>query len=447
MPRFHEANQRDLILFVGGTRDDAGSVVVDYEKKYGKKVKALYFGNVNSADYAKKAKPEYKRNIIDLPIIFKGLTAEEISRALQPYSDRLLAATCVKEYNIRTYRKVIPHIPYLLAPTQDSLDWATDKVEMRQRIREKAPDISPKFMLIEDMREATIKKVEKNISFPLVIKPAGLASSKHVTICYYREEFIKNLQLVMNALNKRYKERGRDDKPKILVEEFMEGSMYSIDAYVTTRGIVYHCPPVFVKTGANIGFDDFFGYMRMLPVQLKEHRIEQAEQAVTRAIHALGLRNVTCHAELMRTEDGWKIIEIGPRVGGYRHTMYQLSYGINHLLNDVLVRIPQKPVIRKRPRRTVAVLQFFAKQEGILVSVDGIKKISKLESFQDLHVKHKKGDLCKFAKNGGSSVFDVTLAHKERSQVLADIRRMEKFINIKVAKNAGFLKPTNPTSN
>ena len=289
-------------------------------------------------------------------------------------------------------------------------------------------------MLVEDMKEATIKRVERQIGFPLMVKPAGLAASKHVAVCYYREEFETSLRQTMGSLRKLYKERERDDAPRVLVEEFMEGTMYSIDAYVNARGFVYHCPPVYVKTGASIGFDDFFGYMRMLPVQLKEHKIEQANQAVTAAIHALGLRNISCHVELMKTEDGWKIIEIGPRVGGYRPKMYQLSYGIDHLLNDVLIRVPQKPVLKKRPRKTTAVLQFFARKEGVLDVIEGIKRVPKLESFQELDIKLKKGDICKFAKNGGGSVFDVTLAHKTRSIVLADIRRMEKTIDIKVVK-------------
>jgi len=434
MSEFHESLQRDLILFIGGLRDEAGAVVTAYEKKYKKPVKALYFGNVRSKDFAVKASPAYRKKIIDLPVEFRKLTAASISKALQPYAERLLTATCTREYNIRTYKKVVPHIPYVFAPTQESLDWATDKVEMRQRIREHAPDISPNFMLIQDMREATIKKVEKQIKFPLIVKPAGLAASKHVTICYYREEFEASLKQIMSSLSKLYKEREREDKPKVLVEEFMEGSMYSIDAYVNARGYVYHCPPVYVKTGNMIGFDDFFGYLRILPVQIKDHKVEAANQAVDKAIHALGLRNVSCHVELMRTEDGWKIIEVGPRVGGYRPKMYELSFGIDHLLNDVLIRVPQKPVVKRRPRKTVAVLQFFAKSEGYLENVEGVKKIPKLESYSSLVVKQKKGDLCKFAKNGGGSVFDVTLVHKDRSKVLADIRRIEKSINIKVVK-------------
>ncbi len=434
MSEFHEAQQRDLILFVGGTKADATAVCVSYETKYKKRIRGLYLGNTDSPSYNPKSTALERKYLIQLPIAFRSMSAEEISNRLKPYKPRLLTAVCTKEYNIRYYKKIIPHIPYVFAPTQESLDWATDKVEMRKRIREHAPEISPEFMLISNMSEATIKKVEKRVGFPLVVKPAGLAASKHVTICYYREEFEQSVKKIFTSLKKMYKERGREDAPKILVEQFMDGAMYSIDAYVNSRGFVYHCPPVFVKTGANIGFDDFFGYMRITPVMLKDHKVERANQAVTQAIHALGLRNVTCHVELMKTEDGWKIIEVGPRVGGYRHTMYKLSYGIDHLLNDTLIRVPQKPIVKDRARQHVAVLQFFGRTEGKLAAIEGVKRIPKLESYVSVDVHLKKGDACKFAKNGGSSVFDVTLAHKTRSQLLADIRRMEKFIVIRVDK-------------
>ena len=102
-------------------------------------------GNTRSKDYPIKASPIYRRKIIELPLEFRKLTASTINKALDPYTDRLLAATCTREYNVRTYRKIVPHIPYLFAPTQESLDWATDKVEMRRRIREKAPESSPKI--------------------------------------------------------------------------------------------------------------------------------------------------------------------------------------------------------------------------------------------------------------------------------------------------------------
>ena len=49
----------------------------------------------------------------------------------------------------------------------------------------------------------------------------------------------------------------------------MEGSMYSIDTYVSQRGVTYHTPLVHVKTGRAVSYEDFFGYQRITPVNLK----------------------------------------------------------------------------------------------------------------------------------------------------------------------------------
>jgi len=141
-------------------------------------------------------------------------------------------------------------------------------------------------------------------------------------------------------------------------------------------------------------------------------------------VKALGLRSTTVHVELMKTVKGWKIIELAPRMGGFRHTMYSWSFGTNHILNDILIRIPQKPVIPKKRKGFTAVFKIFGKTEGTLEAIRGLKKIRSLESFVHVNVKKKKGDSLLYAKNGGGSVVEVALFNKVRADLLADVRRM-----------------------
>jgi biotin carboxylase len=212
----------------------------------------------------------------------------------------------------------------------------------------------------------------------------------------------------------------------------MEGVMYSIDAYVNQRGVIYYTPLVHIKTGRAVGYEDFFGYMRITPVILKPHKIEDAKKAAEKAIEAVGMRSTTCHIELMKTEDGWKVIELGPRVGGFRHEMYELSYGFDHSLNDILIRIPKKPIISKKVKGYTSVMQFYARKKGKLKSIDGIIKVRKLESFSRIDIIKKVGDVCDFARNGDAPVFTIVLFNQNRSRLLADIRRLEQSIKINV---------------
>jgi hypothetical protein len=161
--------------------------------------------------------------------------------------------------------------------------------------------------------------------------------------------------------------------------------------------------------------------------------VERAREAASAGIHALRLRNTTAHVELMKIDDDWKIIEIGARIGGFRDKLHRLSCDIDHSLNDVLIRLPKTPVIPKKCKGFAATLKWYPKQEGRLTRLKGIKKIQELSSFVDLILEKKLGDYCRFARNGGKAVFKVTLYNKERSKLLADIRRVEKLIDIQVS--------------
>jgi len=205
-----------------------------------------------------------------------------------------------------------------------------------------------------------------------------------------------------------------------------------VDAYVNSRGTVHFCPLVRVKTGRDIGHDDFYNYLHITPTNLKKSTIEKAESVAEAGIHALGLRNTTAHVELMKMDDEWKLIEIGARVGGFRHKLHQLSCDIDHSLNDVLIRMPKKPIIPKKCKGFAATLKWFPKKEGKIIKLKGIKKIQELKSLVDISVNKKVGDRCHFAKNGGKAVFTVTLYNKERAKLLADIRRLEQLTEIKI---------------
>jgi predicted ATP-grasp superfamily ATP-dependent carboligase len=225
------------------------------------------------------------------------------------------------------------------------------------------------------------------------------------------------------------KNHGRGEA-RLLVEEFMEGDMYSIDAYVNANGVIYFAPTVYIKTGREVGFDDFFGYMRMTPTLLNAAHTAEAQEAAAKGVKALGLRSTTCHIELMRTEDGWKVIEIGPRIGGFRHSMYELAFGLDHSLNDLLIRLSKKPVIPKKAKGYTAVLQYYAQKEGKLERIQGLFKVQALETIQRVRVRKEPGDKCTFAKHGGDPVMEVTLCDPDRSKVLADIRRIEQNLKI-----------------
>lgn len=379
---------------------------------------------------------KYQKNIaclFDYVVKTNFLDDDRLQEDLLPFGEDIIGVICRAESHIPKLAALIPHIPYVKLPTEESLLWSVNKLSMRRRFKKYNPKITPKFMVVKDFSEVELDKIEKKLHYPLLVKPFGLAQSLLVTNVYHRDELKKVLKKSFKVLDQIYKETDKIGEQGLLVEEMMEGTQYSIDSYVNSKGKVYHCPIVHVKTGKQIGFDDYFGYRQMTPTKLSKQSEGEAQQIAEEAIHALGLRSSTAHVELMRTEEGWKVIEVAPRVGGFREQLYEYSYGFDHAINDLLIRIGKPPKINRKALGYSAALKIYAPKEGLIESIKGMRNINQLESFKEfVGTTKRKGDKAIFAKNGGSSVAKIILFNKSRSKLLADIRRIESNLQIEI---------------
>lgn len=421
--------ERNIIVYVMNMPPGAVQSIRAYEKREKRKFRIMLIRDIGSEH--KKQKEQYTD--LDILIECDFSVPAKIAEALAPYQKELCAITCRTESYMSRFIQVIPHVPYLRTPTTESLKWATDKLEMRRRFALLAKKYTPRYTVVHENTKSERARVIEKIGFPMILKPTNLAQSFLVSICYHEEDLKRFLTHAYTKIEKIYEENGRIEVPKMMVEEYMEGDMYSVDAYVTGRGTVYFCPMVKVITGKNIGHDDFYNYIHLSPTALKKRSVDRAHDAAEAGIHALGLRNTTAHVELMKMDDEWKIIEIGARVGGFRDTLHRLSCDIDHSLNDVLVRLPKKPIIPKKCKGFAATLKWYPKKEGRITRLKGIKKCQELKSFSDIKVLKKIGDVCKFAKNGGKAVFTITLFNTERSKLLADIRRVEQLVDVQIS--------------
>lgn len=416
---------KNIIAFVGGLKPNSVGAIRAYGKKNATPFRIMIIQDI-------KYPVVYKVPQHDILLKVDFSKPEKISEALLPYENELLAISCRSEEHIARFARIVPCVPYLRTPTSESLKWATDKYEMRKRFKLYDPKITPKFTKVNDTTVAERSRVITKIGFPMIIKPASMSGSLFVTICYHEDDLKQALATCFRKLRRAYEKDKRMEEPKVVAEQYMEGDMYSIDSYVNSRGTVYHLPLVRVKTGKDIGHQDFYGYTQMTPTVLKGETVKKAQYVTETAIHALGLRSTTAHTELMKMDNEWKVIEVGPRTGGGRDTIYNLSCGIEHYLNDVLIRIPRKPLIPKKCMGNSVYMKWFLPKEGIITEMKGIKKIEQLESFYEIKVNKKIGDRATFARKGGRAIFLLYLCNVDRSKLLADIRRVEQMVKIKI---------------
>ncbi len=423
---------KDVIIFVNAIRPATFEALKEYENQSSRRFELLVLVDEGIKESIFTCNGQY-----NLPQKVEVLTADfnsaaSVRSALRPYMDRIFAVTSQYENCIQELRRLLPYLPYVPTPTEKSLVWATEKKLMRKMMGAYDPSLVPQYMEVSDAESETVEKIEAKLSYPMVVKPSGLEGSLLVSYVSDRQELESTLGHTFQSIQASYDTWVKRQKPAVLVEEFMVGDMYTIDVYIDARGTCYYTPAVGDIVGRKVGYDDLFGYKAFLPSGLDNDEEEKGRQAARAACYALGLRSTTAHVELMRTASGWKIIELGPRIGGYRYEVLKLAYGINHIVNDIRNRAGEVPDIPKELHKYVAVFDIYARTEGILRAVHGLEETKNLPSFTYLRENIFVDQPVLFAKNGGDVVVNVMMSHPDKAQLEADTAAMEAAITFEV---------------
>jgi biotin carboxylase len=274
----------------------------------------------------------------------------------------------------------------------------------------------------------------KDFTFPVIVKPSGLVESLLVERCATPQELKDRLEHTFQIIREVYAREYRLNKPGVLVEEMMQGEMYSTDAYVTHDGEVFCLPLVKVITAHSIGLPGFYSYRHIIPTGLPKEEVQAAFAAASAAIKALNLSASSTHIELFRTPDGWKIIELGARIGGYREALYREVYGIEHFYNDLAVRMGGRPIMPGEPIGHAAGLNIYADEEGYIASIEGMEQARQLPSIVSLEAHAKAGDQALFAGNGGHLIVDGILSNKNPKQLEKDVIKVRELVKINIKK-------------
>ena len=150
----------------------------------------------------------------------------------------------------------------------------TDKFVMRQLFAEAPVKISPDFAIVNSASD--LIDFARNHTFPLIIKPTNLAKSLLVSKVSNESEMLEAFSRIQSKQSAIYKRYAPHQKPQFIIEEFMEGTIHSVDAFVDTTGEPFVLQEVVdYQTGHDIGYDDNFYYSRLLPSALPASSIQQ----------------------------------------------------------------------------------------------------------------------------------------------------------------------------
>lgn len=296
----------------------------------------------------------------------------------------------------------------------------TDKFVMRQLFAEAPQKISPGFALVTS--EDDLKEFAANHEFPLILKPANLAKSLLVTKNGSLDELLANYRRAMAQIGEVYAKYAAHRTPTLLVEEFLEGTIHSVDAFINADGEPLVLDQIVdYQTGYDIGFEDNFHYSRILPSALSETDQRALRETATLGARALGMRSSPAHIEIIMTKNGPRIVEIGARNGGYRERMHRLANDIDIIGCALAVAFGQTPQVRAQKNEPCAVLEIFPKNPGLFSGISHEEALQALPSLVYFTVKAKPGQPVGKAADGHKMCAIVILHHANADTFARDL--------------------------
>ena len=212
------------------------------------------------------------------------------------------------------------------------------------------------------------EKSLKNLKYPLIIKPVDAFSSQGVLKINTFSELIKNEKI----------SRSYSKNSCIIIEEFLKGHEFSVES-LTFRGKteIIQITEKFITA-----YPQTVEVAHLQPARISKVEWDSIEIEVKKAIKAINIDNCASHTEVMITDSGTYLIEIGARLGGDFISSYltKASTGISMDKAAIQIALGIKPEYLRK-YNYCSMIKYIELEEG--------KKVEKIFSLDIL--KNKEG--------------------------------------------------------
>jgi S-sulfo-L-cysteine synthase (3-phospho-L-serine-dependent) len=232
----------------------------------------------------------------------------------------------------------------LPGPSPAAVRQCRDKLHQRLALRAAGVPV-PGFRAARTPAEA-VAAVEE-LGWPVVVKPVRGTGSVGVRLCGREDEVAAHAEML---LSQRANERGLPIPSRILVEEYVSGAEYSVEAFdgrvVGVTRKLLGPEPEFLE----VGHDYPAALGRLVREDLEAHALH--------ALAALRLGFGAVHVEVRLTARGPRTIEVNPRLaGGFIPELVRLAAGVD-LVAATVARAAGRPLPQPAVGRGAASIRF-----------------------------------------------------------------------------------------
>lgn len=264
---------------------------------------------------------------------------------------------------------------------------ATDKARMIKKFAENNVP-HPWFF---DIKDRNIKGIEDKLKYPCICKPTDNSGSRGVVIINSKEEL--SSAVAYASAN------GRSGE--VIIEELLTGSEISVETFVVD-GEVYM---VQVTDKLTTGANHFVEMGHSQPSVFLPEKEKEIYEATKAAVLAVGIFNGPAHVEMMITDDGPKLIELGARLGGDYITtdLVPLSTGIDLLGETIKLACGEKVDIRHKYNKASAI-RYIKTNIGMIKSIEGVDAANKTDGVQTVSIQKAVGEKTEEIRNSNDRI-------------------------------------------
>lgn len=256
----------------------------------------------------------------------------------------------------------------LLGISLDTAIKATDKGEMIKAFERYGVDC-PWYYIVKNEEE--LKMAIDNLSFPCVVKPTDNAGSRGVVLCHDRKELEKAYEYAY----------GESRGGSVIIEEYLQGPEFSVEVIVVNKE-----PHVIQITDKlTTGAPHFVEMGHSQPSKQPEENKIKIRDLACRAVKAVGIDFGPVHVEMILTEQGPKMVELGARMGGdcIATHLVPLSVGVDMVRATIEMACGMEPDIQPKCQKGSAI-RYFDTPAGTLKSITGIERAKKVHGVQEI---------------------------------------------------------------
>jgi Biotin carboxylase len=258
---------------------------------------------------------------------------------------------------------------------------ATDKILMREALKENGVPIPCYFQASNEEEFMKAVREIRKLGYRCIVKPADNSGSRGVNLLSgYDEDYLKKAYLYS---------RENSRSGNVIVEEYMEG----VEVCVETLCVDGVCYPIQITDKLTTGAPYFVEMGHSQPSKLPAAVQEEIKRVAVAANLAVGNFNGSSCTEIKVTKDGAKVVELGARLAGdYMTTdLVPLSTGVNMVEGIVKIALGEKPEYEHKYHKASAI-RFLKSEQGSITSITGVERAKEIPGVIRIGFDRKVGD-------------------------------------------------------